>query len=640
MYRIRSSSGEEAVFKTLEEFNAAVRSGIIAAEDEIFHSRANKWLDVRSHPHYRSALGWDEENGNANGARHTAQGTAKPTLSPFGVQTAPLSLSKPAGQHSGQRPAIGTASRPDLGDSQKQPALTSSGARPALTQARPALNGPATAPKPAIPSTPAATATNSSMAADPVPAPQSSQPQAAAPLAAPTEPAPPPKPKKSKELLFLDVEFPKPKPAPKPEPAQAEFLIAGDGVDSPTRNSNGHRTINGSTPVEAGPGPELAQDKKASTKPAENGGNVWTPTLDRTPFSNIAVQPSVPKPRAHVDLDVETPQVEPAQPPAPIHQRPEKSKMGLVAGSVGAIALLGVVAFWRPWASNGSNTTPTTVATAADPAAGKPNGSQLVKTASAQNTPNTGKPGATAQQNPAAGTDKPVAPVDSGQSEQIVAAVRPDFRSAKLDMSAPNVEVAAITSGGSGVAPSELTRRFGAAAKAAREDLYSKLMAAGFIRIFSASRLSSSEGITDAASAWSAGSEAIAQYRTRISRIEKAYDDSVLASQRSGKWPPNELRDWAGRTSYVEPTDLTQASDLMFKQVSELLALLDKQHGQFEVKGGAFAFKDLNAKQEYNAKRIWIAQRMESWSSSPESARPLTVTQILKALGDGLPGVQ
>ena len=165
-------------------------------------------------------------------------------------------------------------------------------------------------------------------------------------------------------------------------------------------------------------------------------------------------------------------------------------------------------------------------------------------------------------------------------------------------------------------------------------------MAAGFIRIFSASRLSSSEGITGAASAWSAGSEAIAQYRTRISRIEKAYDDSVLASQRSGKWPPNELRAWAGRTSYLEPTDLTQASDLMFKQVNDLLALLDKEQGQFEVKGGAFAFKDLNAKQEYNAKRIWIAQRMESWSSTPESARPLTVTQILKALGDGLPGVQ
>jgi len=647
MYRIRSSSGEEAVFKTLEEFNAAVRSGIIAAEDEIFHSRANKWLDVKSHPHYRSALGLGEENGNGHAPRLTPAGSAKPTLSPFGVQAAPPSLSKPARQHSGQRPAIGTAPRPATTDSLKQPAVTSSGVRPALTQVRPQLNSPAMAPKLTMPSAPSAAATTSSVATEPVAAPQSAQPHAAAP-AAPAEQTRPPRPKKSKELLFLDVDLPKPKPAPKPEPAQDEFLIAGDGIDSPIRNSNGHRTINDSAPVEALPGPELAQDKHASTKPAENGGNVWTPTLDRSPFSNIAVQPSVPKPRAHVDLEVEAPPVEPVQPPAPIHHRPEKSKMGLVAGGVGALALLGVVAFWKPWASNGSNPAPTTVATAAEPstgattASGKPaNGSQLVQTANAQSTSNTGKPAATAQQNPATGAEKPVpAPVDSGQSEQIVAAVRPDFRSAKLDMSAPDVEVAAITSSGSGVSPSELTRRYGAVATSAREDLYSKLMAAGFIRIFSASRLSTSEGITDAASAWKGGSEAIAQYRTKITRIEKAYDDSVLASQRSGKWPPNELRAWAGRQSYVEPTDLTQASDLMFKQVSDLLALLDKEQGQFEVKGGAFAFKDLNAKQEYNAKRIWIAQRMESWSSTPESARPLTVTQILKALGDGLPGVQ
>ncbi|HSE68593.1 MAG TPA: hypothetical protein VLB12_16495, partial [Gemmatimonadales bacterium] len=121
MYRIRSSSGEEAVFKTLEEFNAAVRSGIIAAEDEIFHSRANKWLDVKSHPHYRSALGWDE-NGTGNGPRPTPPGTAKPTLSPFGVQAAPPSLSKPARHHSGQRPAIGvSAPRPAITDNPTQP---------------------------------------------------------------------------------------------------------------------------------------------------------------------------------------------------------------------------------------------------------------------------------------------------------------------------------------------------------------------------------------------------------------------------------------------------------------------------------------------------------------------------------------
>ncbi|HSE67822.1 MAG TPA: hypothetical protein VLB12_12625, partial [Gemmatimonadales bacterium] len=540
---------------------------------------------------------------------------------------------------------------------------TNSESRPGLTQARPALNTPAAAPKLTSPSAPTAVATTSPAVTEPVAGPQSEALQAATPAAAPVAPTPPAKPRKSKELLFLDVGLPKPKTPPRPDPLDAELFGPRGGHESTLGSSNGHGTITEDrAPVSAPPAPAPVQEKaapvqekaapvqeraaptreKAASKPVENGSNVWTPTLDRTPFSNLAVPPSVPKPRpqAQVDLGVEAPPVELVAAPAPIHHRAEKSRMGLVAGGVGAFALLGIVAFvWKPWASNGTPeaAAPTTVATAADKAA---NGSQLVHPAGAQSVPNTGSPVAGTAQNPPA-TDKPgSALVDSAKSDQIVAAVRPDFRAAKLDMSAPDVELSAITSGGSGVSPSELTRRYGVAASAARQELGSKLMAAGFIRIFSASRLSSSEGVTDVASAWSAGSEAISQYRTRITRIEKAYDDSVLASQRAGKWPPNELRAWAGRTSYVEPTDLAQASDLMFKQVSEVLYLLDKQQGQFEVKGGAFAFKDLNAKQEYNAKRIWIAQRMDSWSSTPETARPLTVTQILKALGDGLPGVQ
>ena len=209
--------------------------------------------------------------------------------------------------------------------------------------------------------------------------------------------------------------LPKPKPAPKPEPAQDEFLIGSDGIDSPIRNSNGHRTINDNVPVAALPSPELAQDKKPSPKPAENGGNVWTPTLDRTPFSNIAVQPSVPKPRAHVDLDVEAPKVEPVEPPVTIHRRPEKSKIGLVAGGVGALALLGVVAFWKPWASNGVNTAPTTVASAATnpgtavrrrPQTSErlPAGSDRKHAEHAQHR----KTGRRAQQNPVAGAEKPL----------------------------------------------------------------------------------------------------------------------------------------------------------------------------------------------------------------------------------------
>jgi hypothetical protein len=308
------------------------------------------------------------------------------------------------------------------------------------------------------------------------------------------------------------------------------------------------------------------------------------------------------------------------------------------------VALFGIVAFvWKPWAPTTQVAVeqPVTQAPAPATAAQQPviTSSGVVQTASAQTGPNPVKPiplGATP-----VGAEKPVTQkVDSADQETIVAAVSPDFRSAAIDLSAPKVEVSAVSSGGSGIAPSELTRRYNSAATAAKQDLYGKLMSAGFIRIFSASRLATGEGIGSAQSAWSAGGDAITQYRARIAKIEKIYDDSVLASQRSGKWPADEMRVWAGRTSFVEPNELAQASDLMFRQVNELLNLLDAQRGAFEVKGGAFAFKDLQAKQDYNTKRIWIAQRMDSWSATPESARPLTVTQILKALGDGLPGVQ
>ncbi len=55
MYRIRSTDGLEAEYGSLEEFAAAVRRGEVTPDAEIFHVRANRWLDIKSHPHYRLA---------------------------------------------------------------------------------------------------------------------------------------------------------------------------------------------------------------------------------------------------------------------------------------------------------------------------------------------------------------------------------------------------------------------------------------------------------------------------------------------------------------------------------------------------------------------------------------------------------
>jgi hypothetical protein len=118
MYRIRRESGEEVTFGSIDELGAAVVAGVVTAKAEIFHARAEKWLPIASHPHFKMA--------------HDRINTA----------TAP----KPSGQ---------------------RPALTASGQRPAITAPRPqtpqlrvmrpdAPAARAVAPKPRAPSAPPA----------------------------------------------------------------------------------------------------------------------------------------------------------------------------------------------------------------------------------------------------------------------------------------------------------------------------------------------------------------------------------------------------------------------------------------------------------------------------------------------------
>jgi len=83
MYRIRRESGEEVSLGSIDEFGAAVAAGIVTAKAEIFHARAEKWLPIASHPHFKMA----HERVTASAA-----------------QKAPAQ--KSAGASSGQRPAL------------------------------------------------------------------------------------------------------------------------------------------------------------------------------------------------------------------------------------------------------------------------------------------------------------------------------------------------------------------------------------------------------------------------------------------------------------------------------------------------------------------------------------------------------
>jgi hypothetical protein len=55
MFRIRLASGEETVFRSVEELALGIQSGAISPAAQIFHSASQQWLPIATHPEYERA---------------------------------------------------------------------------------------------------------------------------------------------------------------------------------------------------------------------------------------------------------------------------------------------------------------------------------------------------------------------------------------------------------------------------------------------------------------------------------------------------------------------------------------------------------------------------------------------------------
>ncbi len=712
MYRIRSASGAEAVYNSLEEFHAAVRRGEVHQEDEIFHTRANRWLDVKSHPHYRSAVGW-----NGGGEHHPLPPAAPPATT--------------------VRPASAAPARAE-----------SSHAVPQQTVVRPQLVADRPAPRPAA-QAPAA-------------------PQAAAPAPAPAGP-----PRKSRELVFVDLGDPKPaappkqnvtiieaqkpaavtvqKPAP-PQPlatgntdrgTELGFLVMDGGIESPVRNSAGHRIVPedlnllfdapmpagkapaGGVATAAPPAPPAPPKTSSPARPATPAPE--PPPAPRTPapapapvakVSSPSVEPvkpaapapavtearpaaakvappvappapapipaAVPEPVQPVaaqaapapapapvapapapapvaavippapvveDLDIpgeelvaahaapiEAPALEAALPARP--SAPRSARKGMLVGAGAFIIVMGVaVAAWKPWLRRAPTPAlaaqPAAESAAPAPVSGGPAPSESTPPVTRGGAATPAPGGSTRPTETAAAREDSVKP----PRDEIIAAARPTFQGG-VDVNAASLSIGADIPGvpSTSPAPTELIRRLEQAERQAQRDLTARL--GSFRAVLSPELISNSDGAGRARSAWSGGAEAIRQYRARIARLEQAYQDSVLASQRAERWPTEELRAWSARTSAVEPAETTQLADLMIAQVNEGLDLLAGLGGGYSIKGARISFSNAGSAPRYLSIRSWVDQRMSAWRATPESARPLTLSLLLTALGDGFPAVQ
>jgi hypothetical protein len=637
MYRIRTAAGTETNYSSLEEFTVAVRRGEVHPEDEIFHTRANRWLDVKSHPHYRSALDG-----------HTPA-PAAPTASPAApshTQLRPALSASPAPQSPAPRPghAPSPAAAPQARAQVFERPAAAAPRQVAQTQVHPQL-----------------------------------QPQAAARSEAPA-PAPY-RPAKSKELTFVDtgvaptvgrpnlpaVELAPPpmqktelKPAAKPAPIakstgnEMDFLIMDGGIESPVRTSAGHKTI----PEEFGllfdqqsvepQAPDTPTGGKKAAAGARSGKQqaIVIPPDTAAAVSSPAAQPAPAAPAPHAEQATDAPAAAPAPDMTSESTWSTGARTNYLGGGIALLVIVGGLLAWKPWKAGGDDTAPPPIAAqSAEPVTSDPDPSSLITPASASTPPIGSLDGAGAAIPPATrpGTGKEATevPVDSAKPEVVVAA-RPDFGGGGVPVSGDISIGTDVGTRGSAnaVAPSELVRRLAAAQKDAQLDLNGRLATLGFRGVINPARLGTPALVAAARTAWTGGVDAIRSYRARIARTEKAYEDSVLTSQRSQKWPGDEMRAWAGRQSLAEPSDASQLSDLMFTQVSEGLEILSSMPGDYTIKGDKISFKEAAGATRYASIRGWVEQRMATWASTPESARPYSVSATLRALGDGFPAVE
>ncbi len=662
MYRIRSAAGTEAVYNSLEEFSAAVHRGAVHPEDEIFHTRANRWLDVKSHPHYRSALDWS--------GPMSAPAAPAPTPPPPPMRRAPAPM--PAATSSSrvqvfERPQVRTTPQTTL-----RPQLQAAPAPKLQAPAGVTPAAPASAPKPAQPSGP---------------------------------------PAKSRELTFVSLgdaspirgtatvaEPPRESAPPAAQPDRAgtevEFLVMDGGIESPVRSSTGHRTIpedldllfdapienteqptggrvsTGKAPkiaavparpparaeavpaqpvlrIEATPAP-AAVKLPAPTAPAapKVEARVSAPASVPTPIPPTAPSPP-PAPRVITAEDLAIPggplaaraEDFPAEPLTPVAPRAPKSHGLMIVGIVASLAVSGGLLAWHPWSGGSATTAVAAESVPAAPGAIPTQGQVTGK--SANPAPVTGGPFVSAPGKPTT-----LARVDSlvtrPEEETVIAAIKPNFSgvvdvgTADLGLGGDVRAAAAV----SAISPAELTRRLESSERQAEQELQSRLSAAGFRGVFAGDRLATNDGVAGARTAWAAGADAIRQFRARVARLEQAYADSVLGSQRAQKWTGGEMQSFASHQSPAEPADVAQLSDLMMSQVGEALEILAALDGQYEYKSGVITFRTPASATRFTGIRGWVDQRMQTWQAIPERARSRSISAILRALGDGLPTVR
>ncbi len=590
MYRIRLASGQEQVYRSIQELTAGVQRGEVTAESEIYHQRTERWLSIESHPHYRMAV----EGGTA-----TRQSRLK-----FTRPSSPIT-------NSGVRPTPPAAERPDQGDLEELNRLL------VLLDPLPTPAQRAEPPAPPVQSPPDLTLVRP----EPIPPSMSSDdPQPSfgtmlrledlelAPKAVPPAPIAPPVVEiiRDERPIQEELEASAAEP-PAVEPLAALSDVAPSDLGLPVEIHLDEIPV----PVELEP---LAIEESF---PAPEAAPKAEPAP--VPFAPVVAEAA---PVAFVSAPTHT-VAEDSQPAA----RSPRPRRPMLFVAVAAILALAVFAF-----TGGSNDPEQSIVTLASATA--PNG--VAAPATADSAPASSGPGvgfplpAPGSANKGTTTDPRTAAVKDSLPPAAVLPSAPtiDLRSSGTEMvdagaAAPRADA------GSGAA---LARGYARSYAALESDFTAQMDRTGLVRLFSQTQLTTADGLSGARRALDAAAAAVRQYHAKETTIERAYQDSARALERNGA-SAADLRDWMTHASLKESQEAAGESARLIGQIDAVFALLQSQSGRYRVEGSTIKFDDSNAAARYADLQSWITRRLEHWAGQPTSAVPNTVEPLLEGIG-------
>jgi len=191
-------------------------------------------------------------------------------------------------------------------------------------------------------------------------------------------------------------------------------------------------------------------------------------------------------------------------------------------------------------------------------------------------------------------------------------------------LSAKTASARAASGGGA-----ELARGYATSYGILEQEFSAQMDRAGLVRLFSQTQLTTNDGLAGARRALDAATSDVRQYHVMEGVIERAYQDSARALERSGE----SLRDWMTHPSLKESKEAADEGTRLLGQIDAVFALLQAKAGRYQVNGNTVHFDDADAGARYAELQGWITRRLEHWSGQPTSSVPTTVKPILEGIG-------